>query len=134
MTKHLSYNERAWAIDLISEANKLLSGTHRVIQRVGGEMGVTSQEGGRTLYPDVLLFSDQSQFAVIHGWELKMPDTDITSDELLMNAYEKCRRLGLHTFSYGMLRRRCCGLSRLIPTRKSSHGIVRVFTDATTCP
>ncbi|MEI6645135.1 MAG: N-6 DNA methylase [bacterium] len=98
MKKGLSYNERSWAIDLISEINQYLTGKHRAIQRAGGEMGLSAKEGGQTLFPDVLLFGDQSQLAAIHGWELKMPDTDITDDALLKNAHEKCRRLGLSSF------------------------------------
>lgn len=98
MKKHLSYNERSWAIDLISEINHHLAGKHRAIQRASGEMGLSAKEGGQTLFPDVLLFGDQSQLAAIHGWELKLPDTDITDDDLLRNAYEKCRRLRLSSF------------------------------------
>lgn len=98
MKKTTSYNERAWAIDLITEINLLSSSRARIIQRAGGERGVSPESVGNVLFPDVLLFGDPSQSAILQGWELKMPDTSVTDDELLKNAQEKCRRLRLSSF------------------------------------
>ncbi len=98
MTKRTSYNERAWAVDLISEINRLSSACTRTIQMAGGERGVSSLMSGSVLFPDVLLFGDPSQSAVLQGWELKMPDTPVTDETLLGNAQEKACRLGLSSF------------------------------------
>jgi len=91
-------NERAWAVDLISEINLLAGRRCRRIQSAGGEWGVSAEGGGNVLFPDVLLFGDPARSAVLQGWELKMPDTPVTDSALLDNAQEKCRRLGLSSF------------------------------------
>ena len=91
-------NERAWAVELISEINLLASARSRTIQSAGGEWGIASASGGNVLFPDVLLYGDPSRNAVLQGWELKMPDTPVTDAKLLENAHEKCRRLGLSSF------------------------------------
>ena len=98
MKKRTSYNERAWAIDLISEINRLSAVHSRTIQRAGGEWGLSPHAGGKMLFPDVLLFGDASQHSVLQGWELKLPDTAVTDEGLLQNAQEKARRLGLTSF------------------------------------
>ena len=90
------YNERSWAIDIISEINTYCLTRKRSIARAGGENTV----GGGTgkLFPDVLLFSDKEGSAVLQGWELKMPDTEITDIALISNATEKAKRLHLDSF------------------------------------
>ncbi len=98
MTKRTSYNERAWAVDLISEINRLSASHARCIQCASGEWGVSSSDGDRVLFPDVLLFGDPTRGAALQGWELKMPDTPVTDETLLRNAQEKARRLGLTSF------------------------------------
>ncbi len=98
MASRAIYNERAWAVDLISEINRLASACSRTVQRAGGEWGLASQSGDSTLFPDVLLFGDSSQSAVLQGWELKMPDTAVTDVTLLKNAQEKASRLGLTSY------------------------------------
>ncbi|MEW6405779.1 MAG: N-6 DNA methylase, partial [Chloroflexota bacterium] len=90
------YNERAWAIDLISEINAYCAARSRAIVRAGGEYSLTGPSG--CLFPDVLLFGDHSGAAVQQGWELKMPDTAINDRQLLTNAEQKARRLGLNSF------------------------------------
>lgn len=91
----LRYNERAWAIDLISfiASNIDLAGA---IKKVSGEY--TLPAGSRNLFPDVLLFGDQSTGKVLQGWELKMPDTACDDPELISNAETKARILGLNSF------------------------------------
>ena len=98
MRKTITYNERAWAIDLISEINSLVSSGRRAIRRAGGEWGLPGKPKASFLFPDVLLFGDPSQCSVLQGWELKMPDTPVTDSKLLGNAKDKCRRLGLTSF------------------------------------
>ena len=95
-TPHPGYNERAWAIDVISEINNYCGARARAIVRAGGEYTVPGQSG--CLFPDVLLFSDSNGSIVQQGWELKMPDTAINDLDLLRNAEQKARRLGLNSF------------------------------------
>lgn len=91
----LNYNERAWAIDLISYINKI-SSDDSIIKRAGGEFSIRG--GGQSLFPDVILFGDKGTGNILQGWELKMPDTSINDSELISNAIEKAERLGLRSF------------------------------------
>lgn len=95
MTK-IQYNERSWAIDLISEINKRGVTRDSSIKRAGGEM--TLKAAGKSLFPDVLLFNDEKSGYVLQGWELKMPDTSINDIEFLDNAQKKAENLGLNSF------------------------------------
>ena len=89
----LKYNERSWAIDLISEIN-LYSATRPAFNiQAKGELGLKSTTN--TLFPDILLYGMNS---VVQGWELKMPETEITNLELLENAKKKADLLGLNSF------------------------------------
>jgi hypothetical protein len=64
MTKRaVSYNERAWAVDLISEINRWPAARSRAVRSAGGEWGVAAEGDGNTLFPDVLKRSRQ------HGYE-----------------------------------------------------------------
>ena len=90
------YNERSWAIDVISEINIYSATRNRAIVRAGGEHTVSGQSG--SLFPDVLLFGDSNGSIVQQGWELKMPDTAINDSALLVNAELKARRLGLSSY------------------------------------
>ena len=92
----LQYNERAWAIDLISHINGFLPKANLSIQRASGEN--TLKTGKGLFFPDVLLYADQSSGKVLQGWELKMPDTRIDNLELIDNAKKKARALGLNSF------------------------------------
>lgn len=93
-----SYNERAWAIDVINEINRWAEMRSRAVRSAGGEWGLASSEKGNTLFPDVLLFGDAAKNAVLQGWELKMPDTPVTDRTLIDNARQKATRLGLSSF------------------------------------
>lgn len=92
----VNYNERSWAIDLVSHINEFLSSQNRSIKRAGGEHTI-STDGG-ILYPDVLLFGDDSSGLILQGWELKMPDTKIDDREFFDNAKSKAEALGLDSF------------------------------------
>ncbi len=92
----MRYNERSWAIDVISEARLLLSRTRRIIGRAGGESTISSEEG--SLFPDVILYEGSSGATILQGWELKMPDTPITDSALIENAREKAKKLRLNSF------------------------------------
>lgn len=97
MSSLLTYNERSWAIDVISEINLICRNKNIAIKRAGGE-STLSMDKGNSLFPDVLLFGDSNGTVAIQGWELKMPDTDITNQELIDNAIKKAKRLGLNSF------------------------------------
>lgn len=91
-----SYNERAWAIDVITEINLYCANKNRAIIRAGGEYSVAG--GSTSLFPDVLLFGDVAGTLALQGWELKMPDTAVNDVNLISNAEEKAKRLGLNSF------------------------------------
>jgi len=89
------YNERSWAIDLISFINSIIV-NHTPIQRAGGEYSISKDS--QTLFPDVLLFGDMTTGNILQGWELKMPDTSISDIKFIENAAIKARNLGLNSF------------------------------------
>jgi hypothetical protein len=91
----LKYNERSWAIDLISHINQIIPDAG-IINRAGGEFSLVGR--GQALFPDVLLFGDHGTGHILQGWELKMPDTPIDNVEFYENAKEKAMRLGLSSF------------------------------------
>jgi len=91
-----TYNERSWAIDLIGHIKLLCAKNNRAIQDAGGEQTIRA-EGG-SLFPDVLLFGDQSTARILQGWELKMPDTSIDDPEFRRNAEHKAVALGLDSY------------------------------------
>ena len=90
------YNERSWAIDVISEINNYSATRTRAIVSAGGENTVSGPSG--SLFPDILLYGDSNGSIVQQGWELKMPDTAINDLALLENAELKARRLGLSSY------------------------------------
>jgi hypothetical protein len=89
------YNERSWAIDLISFINSIIE-SGKPIQRAGGEYSVSKDS--QTLFPDVLLFGDKSTGNILQGWELKMPDTPVSDTEFIENASVKAKNLALNSF------------------------------------
>ena len=93
---HIRYNEKSWAIDLISEINSYVSYMDKPIKRAGGENTLVSVS--ESLFPDLLLFSSKEGGDILQGWELKFPDTPITDQGLLDNAEKKARRLKLNSF------------------------------------
>ncbi|MDU5082834.1 N-6 DNA methylase [uncultured Tissierella sp.] len=90
------WNERSWAIELISEINMMLSTLTLNIKKAGGENSVSA--GGKTLFPDLLLYSDRAGTNIIQGWELKLPDISTTDEELILNASKKAKMLNLNSF------------------------------------
>lgn len=94
--QELRYNERSWAIDLISYINSQLVSESSVVKRASGEYSLSTET--RTLFPDLLLFGDHSTGRVLQGWELKLPDTPVDDFELIENASIKAKNLGLDSF------------------------------------
>lgn len=107
---NINENERSWAIQIISEINYLLKRNNLGIKLAGGENTVStsnlSKDTGlentkdkrKTMFPDMLLYADESMSTIIQGWELKMPDTPITNIEFIEDAKRKATVLGLNSF------------------------------------
>ncbi len=83
----VNYNERSWAIDVISEINLFLSNKSWHFKSAGGENTISNDK--KSLFPDVLIFKDKSREIILQGWELKMPDTAINDAALISNAIQK---------------------------------------------
>ncbi|CAK7036928.1 N-6 DNA methylase [Tissierella sp.] len=89
-------NERSWAINIISEINIFLRNNSLMIKRAGGETTVSSSS--IRMFPDLLLYSDESMSQLLQGWELKMPDTPISDITFIKDATRKAKALGLDSF------------------------------------
>ncbi|MGQ1946077.1 N-6 DNA methylase [Geofilum sp. OHC36d9] len=92
----VTYNERSWAIDIISEINLHLANKSWHFKSAGGESTISNEKS--SLFPDVLIFKDQSRNIILQGWELKMPDTPINDAELISNAIKKANILQRDSF------------------------------------
>jgi len=92
----VTYNERSWAIDIISEINLHLANKSWHFKSAGGESTISNEKS--SLFPDVLIFNDQSRNIILQGWELKMPDTPINDAELISNAIKKANILQRDSF------------------------------------
>jgi len=92
----INYNERIWAIDVISEINSFISNKSWHFKGASGE--ATIIENKKSLFPDVLLYKDISKETILQGWELKMPDTSINDSELISNAIKKAQILKRENF------------------------------------
>ena len=92
----INYNERSWAIDVISEINSFISNKSWHLKAAGGE--TTIIENKKSLFPDVLLFNDISKDTILQGWELKMPDTPTNDADFISNAIKKAQILKRENF------------------------------------
>ncbi len=92
----INYNERSWAIDVISEINIYLANKSWHVKSAGGENTIRNEKS--SLFPDVLIFKDSAKKIILQGWELKMPDTPITDTELINNAKIKSEILNNNSF------------------------------------
>ena len=117
----INYNERSWAIDLISEINYWCKNKDITIKRAGGEQTLLSKEH---LFPDVLLYGDEKAGLIIQGWELKMPDTPIDDEKFINNAYKKAKVLGLDSFLLWN-----CSEAALYKIKDESYIIIKKWDD-----
>ncbi len=92
----ITYNERSWAIDVISEINIFLSNKDLHIKSASGEHTVSDTQ--KSLFPDILLFKDRDKSLILQGWELKMPDTAINNAAFVQNAIQKAKILRRNSF------------------------------------
>ncbi|WP_446897192.1 N-6 DNA methylase [Clostridium sp. LBM24168] len=100
---NLRSNERSEAIELIKQSQMQFEHSDLVFKSASGELTLDKSSGdedrrNKSLFPDVVFFSDKYRMNVLLGWELKMPDTDITNSELISNAKDKAERLGTSVF------------------------------------
>lgn len=96
MSTVIRRNERSWAIDLISDINTMLSTLGLLIKKAGGESTISIER--KSMFPDVLLYGDNTQTKILQGWELKLPDTSITDVSFISDATRKANALGLNSF------------------------------------
>ena len=54
----VTYNERSWAIDIITEITLYSSSRSQIIKRAGGESTINT--GKKRLFPDILLYGENS--------------------------------------------------------------------------
>ncbi len=92
----VTYNERSWAIDVISAIEVFLANKSWHFKGAGGESTISNNK--KSLFPDVLLFKDLTKDIIVQGWELKMPDTQINDEELISNAIKKAQILKRDSF------------------------------------
>ena len=95
MTK-VTYNERSWAIDVITSIEVFLVNKSWYFKGAGGESTISNNK--QNLFPDVLLFKDLTKDIILQGWELKMPDTQINDAEFISNAIKKAKILKKDSF------------------------------------
>ncbi len=94
MRNSITYNERSWAIDIITEITLYSSRKNQIIKKAGGENTINT--GKKKFFPDVLLYGENSD--ILMGWELKMPDTLISDFDFINNATKKAKILNLNSF------------------------------------
>lgn len=92
----VTYNERSWAIDVISSIEVFLANKSWHFKGASGESTISNNK--KSLFPDVLLFKDLTKDIIVQGWELKMPDTQINDAELINNAIKKAKILKRDSF------------------------------------
>lgn len=90
----VNYNERSWAIEMITQINSICDNNDLLIKRAGGESTVSVSPQLR-MFPDVILYGDKNLTTILQGWELKMPDVPITDDTFVKDAQRKARALHL---------------------------------------
>ena len=100
-------NERSWAIELITEINKIVNKNDLMIKRAGGESTISTGRGN-TMFPDVVLYGNREQSVILQGWELKMPDVPIEDETFIKDAQRKAIALNLNScliwnFTYAVL-------------------------------
>lgn len=93
---NLVENERSWWIQLISKLNGYINQKSYIIKKSSGESWLNCW--WKTLFPDVFLIWWDNINNILHWWELKLPDTKITDNELINNAIIKAENLWVNSF------------------------------------
>ncbi|AWI43311.1 hypothetical protein BJG88_00150 [Staphylococcus nepalensis] len=97
-----NFNERSQAIDLITEINIFLRDYNFIFKKAGGEAtlknNVTiSGKKRKILFPDLMLYGNNQKSLVIQGWEIKMPDVEVTNQEFIDDAIYKAEAMKLNS-------------------------------------
>lgn len=93
----MKLNERSWAGHIISWIKESINNGSTIFQEATNDEGL-KVTGGKTRFPDVLVFIDKTAGIVFNGWELKFPDTLADNEEMLINALEKAQFLKSDSF------------------------------------
>jgi len=93
----MKLNERSWAGHIISWIKESINNGSTIFQEATNDEGL-KVTGGKTRFPDVLVFIDKTAGIVFNGWELKFPDTLSDNKEMLINALEKAQFLKSDSF------------------------------------
>lgn len=64
MTTIIRRNERSWAIELITEINKIVNKNDLMIKRAGGENTISTGRGN-IMFPDVVLYGNREQSIIL---------------------------------------------------------------------
>ena len=95
-------NERSEGGELITYMNKLFEQNQWHFKNAVGELSLSSSDvsdnRSKTLFPDIIIFNDNSKLRPLMGWELKMPDVSISDQEFYENARDKAERMGTSAF------------------------------------
>lgn len=62
---NVTYNERSWAIDVISSIEVYLSNRRWHFKGAGGENTIRNEN--TNLFPDILLFEDSAKNIIVQG-------------------------------------------------------------------
>jgi|APSaa5957512622_1039677.scaffolds.fasta_scaffold00914_20 hypothetical protein len=90
-------NERVFSGHVVSWVLKLISEKKTIFEEVTNDESL-KVDSGKTLYPDILLFTDKISGTIFNGWELKLPDTEVDDETMLLNALEKAKKIGSKSF------------------------------------
>lgn len=93
----MQLNERSWAGHVISWIKERIANNQTIFEDATNDPGLKT-EGGRTKFPDVILYLNKISGIVFNGWELKFPDTSASDQEMLLNALEKAKSLQSNSF------------------------------------
>lgn len=90
-------NERVFTGHLVNWIDEAIRDGKTVFQYVTNDESL-KLDSGVTLYPDILLFTNKTSGEVFNGWELKLPDTAVDDEAMLLNALEKAKKLHSDSF------------------------------------
>lgn len=124
MCSSINDNERSWGIQLISNINSIVEHNDLIIKRAGGESTISLKKKNN-MFPDVLLYGDDSRTMILQGWELKMPDVLIENKDFIKDAQRKALALGLNScllwnFTYAVL---------YVKNQDNTFSILKQWTD-----
>lgn len=99
---NINFNERSHAIDLITEINMYLQNCNLLFKKAGGEATLKNSKEidgkkRKILFPDLMLYEDKEKNIIMQGWEIKLPDVDVTDSEFIADALYKAEVMNLNS-------------------------------------